>query len=65
MGIYSGTVIVNVSDWRNGCVCVFSVHYDGQFVTSFGNGHITDPYGVAVDSDGFVYVCSKESVVIF
>lgn len=39
-----GTVIVNVSDWRNGCVCVFSVHYDGQFVTSFGNGHIPDSY---------------------
>lgn len=25
-------------------VCVFSVHYDGQFVTSFGNGHIPDSY---------------------
>ncbi len=38
---------------------------DGQFVTSFGNGHITSPFGVAVDSDGFVYVRSGRSVVIF
>ena len=38
---------------------------DGQFVTSFGNGHITNLYGVAVDSDGFVYVRSEGSVVIF
>ncbi len=38
---------------------------DGGFVTSFGIGHVTDPCGVAVDSDGFVYVCSEKSVVIF
>ncbi len=24
-----------------------------QFVTSFGKDHVTDPYGVTVDSDGF------------
>ncbi len=38
---------------------------DGQFVTSFGNGHITNLHGVAVDSDGFVYVRSDGSVVVF
>ena len=39
-------------------VSVFTKH--GHFVTSFGEGHITDPVGVlvSVDSDGFVYVCS-------
>ena len=57
------TGFVYVADRDNKCVSVFTK--DGQFVTSFGNGHITDLYGVAVDSDGFVYVCSGRSVVIF
>ncbi len=38
---------------------------DGQFVTSFGNGHISNPIGIAVDSDGVQYVCSEKAVVIF
>ncbi len=54
---------VYVAEYSNKHVSVFTK--DGQFVTSFGNGHITSPFGVAVDSDGFVYVCSKESVVVF
>ncbi|XP_064396595.1 E3 ubiquitin-protein ligase TRIM71-like [Halichondria panicea] len=54
---------VYVVEQTNKRVSVFTK--DGQFVTSFGNGHITDPYGVAVDSDGFVYVCSGPSVVVF
>ncbi|XP_064397514.1 tripartite motif-containing protein 3-like [Halichondria panicea] len=57
------TDFVYVADYENNRVLVFTK--DGQFVTSFGNGHITNPYGVAVDSDGFVYVRSEESVVIF
>ncbi len=57
------TGFVYVAEYTNDRVSVFTK--DGQFVTSLGNGHITDLYGVAVDSDGFVYVCSKESVVIF
>ena len=57
------TGFVYVADYDNKRVSVFTK--DGQFVTSFGNGHITNPIGVAVDSDGFVYVRSIESVVIF
>ena len=57
------TGFVYVVDYDNKHVSVFTK--DGQFVTSFGNGHIISPFGVAVDSDGFVYVRSKESVVIF
>ncbi|XP_064397538.1 E3 ubiquitin-protein ligase TRIM71-like [Halichondria panicea] len=57
------TGFVYVADDANKRVSVFTK--DGQFVTSFGNGHITDLYGVAVDSDGFVYVRSAGSVVIF
>ncbi len=49
------TGFVYVADYDNNCVSVFTK--DDQFVTSFGNGHITFPIGVAVDSDGFVYTC--------
>ena len=57
------TGFVYVAEYVNKRVSVFTK--DGQFVTSFGIGHIASPIGVAVDSDGFVYVCSEESVVIF
>ncbi|XP_064396648.1 E3 ubiquitin-protein ligase TRIM71-like [Halichondria panicea] len=57
------TGFVYVMDNGNNRVSVFTK--DGQFVTSFGNGHITNLYGVAVDNDGFVYVRSHGSVVIF
>ncbi len=57
------TGFVYVANAANNRVSVFTK--DGQFVTSFGNSHITYPYGVAVDSDGFVYVRSQESVFIF
>ncbi len=57
------TSFVYVAENNNNRVSVFTK--DGQFVTSFGNGHITYPIGVAVDADGFVYVCSPESVIVF
>ena len=57
------TGFVYVAEYTNNRVSVFTKH--GQFVTSFGNGHIAGCYGVAVDSDGFVYVRSHGSVVIF
>ena len=57
------TGFVYVADYDNKRVSVFTK--DGQFVTSFGNGHLTHPLGVAVDSDGFVYVRSNRSVVVF
>ncbi|XP_064396859.1 E3 ubiquitin-protein ligase TRIM71-like [Halichondria panicea] len=57
------TGFVYVAEYTNKRVSAFTK--DGQFVISFGNGHITNPYGVAVDSNGFVYVRSQESVVIF
>ena len=59
--VYSGYVYVAES-FRE-CVSVFTI--DGQFVKSFGSGFITRPRGVSVDRDGFVYVCSSQSVVVF
>ena len=35
---------------------------DGNFITSFGEhgkGQVLRPYGVAVDSDGIIYVTEK------
>ena len=54
---------VYVADYDNKRVSVFTK--DGQFVTSFAKGHITSPFGVTVDSDGFVYVRGHKSVLIF
>ncbi len=54
------TGFVYVAEYNNNRVSVFTK--DGQFVTSFGNDCIVSPIGVAVDSDGFVYVRSGVSV---
>ena len=53
---------VYVAENSNNCLSVFTK--DGQFITSCGEGHITDPFGVFVDSDGFVYVCCNKCVVV-
>ena len=45
---------------HNSCVSVFTG--DGKFVRSFGEHHT---FGTCVDSDGFVYVCSAQHVVVF
>ena len=49
--------IVYVVELGNKCVSVF--RKDGQFVTSFGKGGLVNPFGVTIDSDGFVYVCNS------
>ena len=53
---------------RNNGVYVFKP--SGEYVTSFGlvsSGVISGPSGVAVDQDGFVYVCGwlSRNVVVF
>ena len=40
----------------NQCVSVFKT--SGEFVTSFGN--FSDPRGIVIDDDGFVYVSNHE-----
>ena len=61
----SGHIIA--TDCDNG---VYVFKPSGEYVTSFGlvsSGAIRDPSGVAVDEDGFVYVCgcSSNNVVVF
>ena len=56
----SGTVYV--SERWNFRVSVFTS--GGNFMTSFGEG-LGSPRGVAVDDNGVVYVCYRNSVVLF
>ena len=44
-----------------GCVSVFRP--GGEFVSSFGNMDL--PRGIAIDDDGFVYVCTEQDIVVF
>ena len=53
---------VYVSERGNSRVSVFTS--EGRFVTSFGEG-LGAPCGLAVDDNGVVYVCCKNSVVLF
>ena len=52
---------VYVSEWGNNhCVSVFTK--EGKFISSFGNrghekGQFLRPCGLAIDGDGFLYVC--------
>ena len=61
-GVCVDASYVYVADNSNNRVSVFTK--DGQFITPCGEGHITNPYGVFVDSDGFVYVCCDKCVVV-
>ena len=62
-GVCVDDQFVYVVDYENGQVSVF--RKDGQFVYSFGK--VRSPYGIAIDSNGFVYVCSDGSnkILIF
>ena len=62
-GVCVDASYVYVADYSNNRVSVFTK--GGQFITSCDEGHITQPYGVFVDSDGFVYVCCNKCVVVF
>ena len=47
---------IYVTEWNTRCVSVFKP--DGEFVTCFGE--FQRPSGIAVDMDGFVYVCENQ-----
>ena len=48
---------VYVSEWENCCVSVFTKQ--GKFSTSFDDGQLILPSGLAIDSDGVLYVCDN------
>ena len=66
---FDGSGHIIATDYASG---VYAFKPSGEYVTSFGlvsSGVIQHPAGVAVDEDGFVYVCgftsSSNSVVVF
>ena len=60
--IYRGYIYT--TEYQMNSVCVFTVA--GDFVTTFGQGHITHPEGIAINQDGYVYIASnKEMIVVF
>ena len=48
---------VYVVDCSNSHVSVFT--REGDHVTVLAAGQLQDPYGIAIDADGFVYVCNS------
>ena len=56
---------VYVTEKEASRVSVFSL--DGQLVSHIGEGYLQSPCGIAVDLDGFVWVCDweKEAVLVF
>ena len=59
---------VYVVEWGN---CRVSVFYtSGEFITSFGweryGGELSNPYGITIDQDGFLYVCDiYKGILVF
>ena len=58
------TICVYVTEYYNNRVTVF--HTSGEFVHSFGEGGsdrgaLDCPHGIAVDQDGFVFVCDTDN----
>lgn len=51
-----------VTDYVNSNVSIFRT--TGEYITSFGDGYLFKPEGIAIDLDGFVYVTSHESQII-
>lgn len=64
-GIHVDRNSVYVTEWDNKRVSVFTTH--GRFVTSFGMPKFGYPRGIAVDHDGYLYVCdvSNKCVQVF
>ena len=64
-GIYIKGDYVYVTEKEASRVSVFSL--DGQLVSHIGEGYLQSPCGIAVDLDGFVWVCDweKEAVLVF
>ena len=56
--------LVYVTSRYSHYVSVF--HTSGEYVTNFGERHLYQPEGIAVDEDGYVYVSNiRRCVVVF
>ncbi len=54
--------LIYVTDRGNKRISVFKT--TGEFVTTFGEGRLFDPYCIAIDDDGLVFVTDNKSRVI-
>ncbi len=54
--------LIYVTDRGNKRISVFKT--TGEFVTTFGEGRLSDPYCIAIDDDGLVFVTDNKSRVI-
>lgn len=53
-----------VTEYSNNRISVFNT--SGQFLATFGERYLSNPEGVTVDQDGFVYVShSRQNVLVF
>ena len=53
-----------ITEYGGGKECVYVFKPSGEYVTRFGlrsDNMIQDPIGIAIDEDGFVYVCDHSS----
>ena len=57
----------DAGDGGDGTVVVVLDKDSGEFVSQFGEGELkyVDCHSISVNSDGFVYVCSEDRVVVF
>ena len=63
-GIHVTKEFVYVTQLKKNCVSVFDKQ-TGAFVISFSGKGLTNPVGIAVDSEGYIYVCDDNGVWVF
>ena len=53
---------IYVTEYQRNGVTVFNK--TGEYITSFGQEHLINPEGIAIDSDGYVYVTSNMKIIV-
>ena len=51
-----------ITDQLNGCILVTTLV--GEIVAMVGGGHLSNPEGITIDEDGYVYVTSQHSKIV-
>ena len=56
--------LLYVTDCKNHHVAIFTL--SGDYIGSFGDGHLRIPEGIAIDDDGYFYITnSRKNVLVF
>ena len=63
-GIHVTKEFVYVTQLKKNCVSVFDKQ-TGAFVISFSGKGLMNPVGIAVDTEGYIYVCDDNGVWVF